>query len=221
MTQVIIIGAGGHGQVVADILLTGLQRGPGQANPIGFVDDDLSLQQKSFLNIPVLGTLADLPTIDHEAVIIAIGHNRTRHEVGQKLRRAGEQFITAIHPTAVIGAEVKIEAGAMICANVVINTGSYIGRDVILNTACTVDHHNRVAACAHVGPGAHLGGNVTIGEGALVGLGTSVGPGRSVGAWSTLGAGAVLISDSPARSTMAGVPARSIKNQKKQAGQKL
>jgi acetyltransferase-like isoleucine patch superfamily enzyme len=93
---------------------------------------------------------------------------------------------------------------------VVVNTGSVIGENVILNTSCSVDHHNRVAAHSHLGPGVHTCGNVSIGEAALLGVSVSVLPGRSVGSWATVGAGGVVTRDVPEHATVAGVPARVI-----------
>jgi sugar O-acyltransferase (sialic acid O-acetyltransferase NeuD family) len=208
--KILIVGAGGHGQVVADILLARQKIDGGQVKPMGFLDDNPALQQQIFLGLLVLGTIAQLPAIAHEAVIVAIGDNRTRQKISQTLLHRSEQLATAIHPTAVIGTEVKIGGGTMICAGAIVNPGAHLGRSVILNTGCTIDHHNRIGHYVHVGPGVHLGGDVEIGEGTLLGIGATVLPQRRVGAWSVVGAGAVVTKDIPANTTVVGVPARAI-----------
>lgn len=205
--RVLIIGAGGHAQVVADILLRMRDEGS-EAVPIGFLDDNPGLVGSRFLDLPVLGTLPDLDEISRDAVLVAVGDNDTRRRVFEKLERRGELFAIACHPRATIAPDVRIGAGSMICAGAIVNTGTTIGTNVILNTACTVDHHNWVGDHAHIAPGVHLGGGVRIGEGCFVALGSSVIPGRTVGAWSMIGAGSVVTKDIPAGVMAAGVPAR-------------
>lgn len=209
--RVLIIGAGGHGQVVADTLLAGLEQNGASLQPIGFLDDDPSLHGRVYLGLPVLGAVARLAEIEHEAVIVAIGSNRTRRQICRRLAARGERFATAIHPSAIIGSAVEIGPGTMICAGVIVNTGTRIGPHVILNTGCSVDHHNCLGDDAHIAPGVHLGGDVTVGEGALIGIGATVLPQRRVGDWAVVGAGAVVTRDVPGGTIVAGIPARTIK----------
>ena len=210
MTQVLILGAGGHAQVVSDIFLRAYEAGA-HAQPIGFLDDDVRLTGTVLMGLPVLGPIAQLDKFDHDAVIVAIGNNHTRTRIFAMLRAQGTQIVNAIHPSAVLAPDVRLGEGVMICAGVVVNTGTSIGDNVILNTVCSVDHHNHISPHAHVAPGTHLGGNVHIGEGALVGLSAAVLPGCSVGNWAIVGAGSVVINDVPPFTTAVGVPARVIK----------
>jgi sugar O-acyltransferase (sialic acid O-acetyltransferase NeuD family) len=207
--RIVILGAGGHAQVVADILLRAQDAGS-TARPVGYLDDNPTLHGCVLLGLPVLGGLASLDFVAHDAVIVAIGNNTTRKQIFCVLAERGEHLTIARHPATVIAPDVPIGPGAMICAGVVVSTGSIIGANVILNTGCSVDHHNRVGDHAHIAPGVHLGGEVTIGEGALVGIGATVMPGCSVGAWSVVGAGACAIRSVRANSTVIGVPARPI-----------
>jgi len=207
MVRVPILGAGGHAQVVADILLQARAAGA-SAHPIGFLDDDPALAGTAIMGLPVLGTIAQLDEFDHDAVIVAIGDNRTRAHLFESVQAQGEQIVNAIHPAAVLAPDVRLGEGVMICAGVVVNTGTVIGDNVILNTGCTVDHHNHIGNHVHIAPGVHLGGDVTIGEGTLVGIGASVIPQRTVGAWSVIGAGSVVTKDIPAQATAVGVPAQ-------------
>jgi sugar O-acyltransferase (sialic acid O-acetyltransferase NeuD family) len=200
MRRVVIIGAGGHAQVVADILWRMRDAGLDVA-PVAYLDDNAALHGQTFLDVPVVGAVERLGQIEHEAVIVAIGHGRIRQQLFTTLQQQGEQLIIARHPTAVIAPDVHIGSGTMICANVVVNTGAVIGQNVILNTACTIDHHNQIGDHAHIAPGVHLGGDVWVGEGALVGIGATVLPQCRIGRWATVGGGAVIVRDVSAGAT--------------------
>ena len=207
--RVLILGAGGHAQVVADALLR--RRIGGQdIEPIGYLDDDPLLLGKEYLGLPVLGAISRLTEFEHDAVIVALGENSTRRRVFRELGSRNVQFANAIHPSAILAPDVKLGVGIMVMAGVVVNTGTMIGDAVILNTSCSVDHHGVIGSHAHLAPGVHVGGDVTIGEGALLGVGASVSPGQRVGAWSIVGAGSCVLSDIPASVTAVGVPARVI-----------
>ncbi|MBI3942854.1 MAG: acetyltransferase [Chloroflexi bacterium] len=208
--RLLILGAGGHGQVVADILLC-MQRAGQEILPLGFLDDDPSLAGGELLGLPVIGPLLQLGNIPHDAVIIGIGNNRIRQQLFARLSEQGEQFLVARHPGSILSADVRIGPGTVICAGVVVNTGSTIGPNAILNTGCTVDHHNQIAGHAHIAPGVHLAGQVHVGEGTLVGIGANVIPCRRIGAWSTIGAGTVVTRDIPSHVLAVGVPARIVR----------
>ncbi|MEI2690886.1 MAG: acetyltransferase [Anaerolineae bacterium] len=206
----LILGAGGHAQVVADILWRMHEAGS-KLTPIGYLDDNPQFTDQHFLGLPVLGPLAALQAIDHDAAIVAIGDNRTRCRIFAQLIAQNERLVIARHPRAIIAPDVVLGAGSVICAGAVVNPGSVIGSNVILNTGCTVDHHNTVGDHAHIAPGVHLGGDVRIGSGTLVGIGATVIPQRSVGAWSAIGAGSVVTRNVADGMMAAGNPARVIR----------
>jgi sugar O-acyltransferase (sialic acid O-acetyltransferase NeuD family) len=209
--KVLLIGAGGHAQVVADILLR-MQESSIEIAPTGYLDDSRVLAGQQLLGLPVLGDISQVSAIPHDAVIVAIGDNATRRRMFETLREEGESFAIARHPGAIIAPDVHIGPGSVICAGVVVNPGSVVGANVILNTGCTVDHHNRIGDHVHIAPGVHLGGDVSIGEGTLVGIGSTVMPQRRVGSWSVISAGALIHSDLTDRVVAAGAPARAIRN---------
>ncbi len=207
--RILIVGAGGHAHVVVDILLRAHAAGASE-QPIGLLDDDSRLHGQRVLGLPVLGPIAHMDNVMHDALIIAIGDNAVRQRLFQQFRAAGRSFAVARHPGAIIAPDVPIGVGVQICAGVVVNPASVVGENVILNTACTLDHHNRIGDHVHVAPGAHTGGEVQMDTGALVGIGATIAPRCRVGAWSRVGAGAVVLRDVPAEQTVVGVPARPI-----------
>jgi sugar O-acyltransferase (sialic acid O-acetyltransferase NeuD family) len=200
--KIIIVGAGGHGQVVAESLQARAAAGS-DIEILGFVDDGPVARHR----FPVLGSVADLRAIPHDAAIVAIGDNITRDRLSERLRSSGERIISAIHPTAIVVGGVEIDDGAMVCAGAIAATGAAIGRGVILNTGSSIDHHCRVGEYAHIAPGAHLGGEVSIGRRVLVGIGARVLPRITVGHDAVIGAGAVVIRDVPPRTIVTGIPA--------------
>ena len=207
--MILIIGSGGHGQVVADIFRARRRAGLTEI-ATAFLDDDPRRHRALLVGSRVLGGTALLATEPHDAVVVAIGDNQTRAQLFERLTINGEVLAVAEHPRSIVAEDVVVGAGAMICAGAVINTGSVIGANTIVNTAATVDHHASIGDHVHLAPGVHLGGEVRVGAGALIGIGAVVLPRVTVGAWSTVGAGAVVTCDVPPGTTVAGVPARQL-----------
>jgi len=206
ISKIYIIGAGGHGQVVLDALLqSGLC-------PVGFLDDNMPVGEK-ILDTPVVGKVSLAKNLDGQFVV-AIGNNTMRQRIVEMLQLPDEKYFTAIHPSVVLGKNVKIGVGSMIIGGAVINTGTIIGKHSIINTLVSIDHHNIIGDFVHIAPGVHTGGNVIVKEGAFVGLGCSVLPDKEIGKWAVIGAGAAVISNVPDYSVSVGVPAKVIKREK-------
>lgn len=197
MMRVIIVGAGGQGTIVADIL---------REKAVGFVDDGLS--GSTVLGLPVLGPIDSLSQHPHDAIIVAIGDNRARRELTERLLARGERLATAIHPLAHITRSATIGEGAMISAGALVLPRATIGGGVLLNTKASVDHDTVVCDFAHVSAGATVGARCHIGSGTLVAIGASVVSGIRVGSNTVIGAGACVVRDIPDEVIAFGVPAR-------------
>ncbi|OEU70972.1 MAG: transferase [Desulfovibrio sp. S3730MH75] len=209
MKKIIIMGAGGHGQVVADALL--LMDG---AVPVAFLDENPAVIGKEILGIPVPGGNSSLSDIEHDGVVIALGNNGLRKRIFAELTEAGETLFTIIHPSAVISPSVKVGAGCMILAGAVINTGAEIKDNTIINTNSTIEHHNVIGPHSHIAPGSTLGGEVTVGEESMVGIGATVLPRVKIGNNAMLGAGSTANRRIADGVTAAGMPARKLKIQR-------
>ncbi len=196
------MGAGGHGQVVADAL-----KQMEATEPVAFVDEDRELHGKKIMGIPVPGGSAAIKGIPHDGIVIALGDNALRKRIFNELRDAGENLFTVIHPSAIIAPDVEIGEGCMILAGTVINTQADIKDNTIINTNSTIEHHNRIGPHAHIAPGSTLGGEVIVGEEAMVGIGATVLPRIRIGEKSILGGGSTAIKDIPGGSKAAGIPA--------------
>lgn len=197
MSRIIIVGSGGQGAIVADIL----------GDAIGFVDDSPSRAGLIVMGLPVLGTLASLRDIEHDAIIVAIGDTRIRRTITERLIAAGERLATAIHPFSSIAPSATIGEGSMISAGAVVSPRAVIGRGALLNTKTSVDHDSVIGDYAHISAGATVGANVRIGEETLIAIGASVISGCCVGARTVIGAGAVVVRDVSDDVVAFGVPA--------------
>lgn len=207
--ELILIGAGGHGKVVLDIV-----RAQGRYNPIGVVDDDPSLEGTAVGGVPIVGSGHHLPRLRQQKVryaIVAIGDNRARLEYAAVLREQGFELVNAIHPTAFVSPTAQIGVNVVIAPNATVITEARLADSVTVNTAAVVDHECEIAEGVHVGPGVHLAGRVRVGMGAFIGLGANVIERRTVGEYAMVGAGAVVIQDVPDHATVVGVPARTVR----------
>jgi sugar O-acyltransferase (sialic acid O-acetyltransferase NeuD family) len=202
----VIVGAGGHGRVVLDILMRA-----GSHRVAGFIDSNPDLRGRRMDGVPILGGVDVLPDLRKEGVsgaVIAIGDNGVRRSFADQVEGLGFELINAIHPSAnlahnvSIGRNVVVAAGALVCAH------CQIGDSVILNTGCIVDHESMIGTAAHICPGARLAGRVAVESGAFVGIGATILQGLRIGCEAIVGGGAVVIRDVAALTTVVGVPAR-------------
>lgn len=193
--QVIIIGASGHGKVIADIVSNS-----GDI-VVGFLDDDLSKEN-------VLGVISDCIKYSDKKFIIGIGNNNTRKFIAEKYSQL--DYYTAIHPTAIIAENVKIGKGTAIMAKAVINTGSEVGLHCIINTSSVIEHDNLIEDYAHISPGAVLCGTVKIGNSTHIGANATVRNNITICGDCVIGCGGVVVKDIIKSAVYAGVPVKEL-----------
>jgi sugar O-acyltransferase (sialic acid O-acetyltransferase NeuD family) len=212
MKRVVIIGAGGHGREIAEILRHQSQQ-HNNLSLLGFIDDNCRLHQKVLNGLPVLGGWAWFEGVDRNevAVICAVGSPRVCQRLAQRAGEIGLAFVNAISPLACVSPYARVGEGVAMYPNTVANTDSLLSDHCIVNVGATISHDTRVGRYSNINPGARLAGNVTIGEGCYIGMGANIIQGISVGDWTIVGAGAVVIRDLPANVTAVGVPATVIK----------
>lgn len=199
---VIIIGASGHGKVVADIV----EKSGDQV--MGFLDDNPTLSD-TFVGFPVLGKTERYKVYPNATYVVAIGNPVIREKIVKKLSDDSVTWYTAIHPTAVISnLDTSIGEGTVIMANAVVNAGAKIGKHCIINTGAVVEHDNQLADYVHISVGTKLAGTVSVGTSTWIGIGASVSNNLSICADCMIGAGAVVVKDIHEAGTYVGVPAR-------------
>jgi sugar O-acyltransferase (sialic acid O-acetyltransferase NeuD family) len=203
--KLIIIGASGHGKVVADIAIK-----MGKWKTIIFLDDDESKQVS--MGIEVVGKSSDfLNHIEDCDIFVGIGNNTIREKVQKKLEAEGASIPVLIHPNAVIGEQVDLSPGTVVMAGVVINCCTKIGKGCIINTGATIDHDNLIEDYVHISPGAHIAGTVKVGHGSWLGIGSIVSNNINIIGNCIIGAGAVVVKNITEPGTYVGIPARKLK----------
>jgi acetyltransferase EpsM len=196
-----VYGAGGHAQVVIDVLRAQGIEVRGQFN------DRPEVQHPSSFNVmPGIRRVG----IDRFArlerpVVLAVGINGERAELARMLDAT---FAQAIHPTSIVARTATIGEGTVVLHGSIVQPNARIGRFVLINTAASVDHDCVVGDYAHVSPHATLSGHVEVGEGTHIGAGAVVIPKVKIGRWCRVGAGAVVVRDLPDHCTAVGNPAR-------------
>lgn len=201
MNRLIIIGAGGHGKVIAD---NALKNG---YTDISFVDDNAT---GKCLEFPIIGNSADIEHLNdgNTDFVIGVGNNATRKNISEKY---SVNWVTLIHPSAIIATHVSIGVGTVVMAGAIVNSATSIGSHCIINTGAIIEHDNAIGDYVHISPGAKLSGTVSVGESTWIGTGANVINGISVCANVIIGTGAVITKVIDSEGTYVGVPARKIR----------
>lgn len=202
MNRLAILGASGHGKVVADCALAvGWQA-------VEFFDDAYPAKAQVGL-WTIAGTTSDLLTYlkEFDGVIVGIGHNMTRWRKHLFLQQAGAPLVSVIHPRAWVSPFARIGAGTVVVGGAVVNVDAVVGEACIINTGAVVDHDCVLADAVHISPSATLSGSVTVGERSWIGVGACVRQCIRIGADVTVGAGAVVIDQVTDGTTAVGCPA--------------
>ena len=199
-----IIGAGGHGLVVAEAALAA-----STWDQIVFLDDHIEagFEIGAFSVIGPVSQLAK-ESSGNDQFVVAIGDNRTRVSLLTKAMSDGFRSAIIIHPSAVVSISAEIGVGSVILANSVINARATIGIGAIVNTSASIDHDCKLGQGVHVSPGAHLAGGVHVGDLSWIGIGATANPNVKIGSSTIVGASAAVVEDVQDCEIVKGVPAR-------------
>lgn len=205
MNRLAVLGASGHGKVIAD-----LAEILGWHEVVFFDDAWPQVAQNGAWTVAGDSQALVNQLSRYAGVVVAIGNNRIRADKLRWLAKNTAPIVSLIHPSAVISRYVCFGDGCVVMAGVVVNADSNIADGVILNTGCSVDHDCAIGACAHISPGVRLAGGVRVGAQSLVGIGACVKQLVSIGQQVVIGAGAAVVTDLPDGVTAVGVPAKAI-----------
>lgn len=206
--MIAIIGAGGHGKVVADMLQVTCP----EIELVIF--DDAFPDKLPKTHWPVLGDVSNLDTYQKKiaGVIVAIGNNELRLKLTKQIKQQGYKILTVIHPKATVSPSANIAEGTVIMAGAIVNAGANIGTAVIVNSGAIVEHDCIVSEGCHLSPNSTLAGGCHFGATSWLCMGASVKQLLKIGSSVTIGAGAVVLNDLEDNLTVVGVPAKPIFN---------
>jgi sugar O-acyltransferase (sialic acid O-acetyltransferase NeuD family) len=201
LASLLIIGAGGHGRVVAD---TAEALGYRQ---IAFLDQTWPDRQR---NLVWRIVEREIPDSRDAHIFVAIGNNAERMRIIENVQSKQLTLVTLVHPLAYVSRYATLGPGCYVAPQACVNVGSVVGRGVIVNTAAAIDHDCKVADGVHVSPGAHVAGGVFVGRQTWIGIGAVVREGIVIGADVMVGAGACVVTDVQDNVRVLGVPARQV-----------
>lgn len=211
MKDIIIIGASGHASVVLDCI-----EKEKRYRVIGFIDSFKS-KGELFFGHSILGTEDDLPNImaSNEIFggIIAIGDNWSRKVIADKIKSIYPNFkyITAVHPSTIIGKNVTLGKGTVLMPGVIINSSSVVGEHCILNTNSCLEHDSSIGDFSSISPSVCTGGNIHIGTLSAICLGVTIIEGITIGNSVVVGAGSLVLNDISDKVVAYGSPATVIR----------
>ncbi len=202
--RLVILGAGGHGRVAAEIAeLSGW-------NEIVFLDPNWENLGHSGIWPVIEDDREDvlLSQPGHSSFFVGVGDNTLRARLQIRLENLGLPTATLVHPKAIVSHHAEVAAGCLISAGAVVNIGSRLERGAIVNTNACIEHDCTIGAFCHVGPGAQLAADVVLGERVFIGVGASVRNAIVIEADVVVGAGATVVAAVAGKQTVVGTPAR-------------
>lgn len=210
MQDLVIIGCGGFGREVADVV-DAINAVSPTWRLLGHLDDDPGAQDAALVRDagrPVLGGVDHLLADPGPSYVIGIGSGAARRSIDRRLSEAGASAATLVHPAATVGARCRLGEGVVVCAGAHITTNVTVGRHVHVNLGSTVGHDATLGDYVTLNPLVAVSGHVTIGEGTMLGTHSAVLQGITVGARSVVGAAACVVKDVADDVVVKGVPAR-------------
>lgn len=193
---VCLYGAGGHCKVVVDILAA-------INMPVSFIVDD-DPKADNYSDIPIID-----PVEEYDKAIITIGNCKTRKEISKRIKV--KEFVTAIHPSAIISPAAIVGEGTVIVQGAIIQAAAIVGKHCIVNTKASIGHDVILHDYVHIASGATICGGVEIGEGSWIGAGSVVKQGKKIGANCMIGVGSVVVKDIPDNVVAFGNPCRVVR----------
>lgn len=204
--RILIVGAGGFGR---EVLLWARDAWAAQAALItGFLSDNAHRLAELDCDLPIVGDPATFEPRPGDALLLGIGIPAVRRKVAEDLLSRGAEFLSLLHPTAIIAPTASIGLGSIVCPGAIVSDSARLGRFALVNYHASLAHDSAAGDFAVLSPYATLAGNARIADDVFLGLHASVGPSVEVGQRSKVAANSCALSAVPADSLVVGVPGR-------------
>ena len=209
MKRILIVGAGGFGRE----MFHWLQQHPDYATKWligGFLDDNVKALDGFSYSPGIVGFIADYRPSPNDLLVCALGLPKSKKAVVEPLIAQGAEFLTFVHPSAVIGGNVELGTGTVICPGAVLTSDIRLGRFVTVNNCATIGHDAVVGNYTSLSCHADITGFCQVGEAVFFGSHGGMIPHTVVGDWAIVGAGSMIMTTVPPAATVLGVPAKQI-----------
>ncbi len=215
MDKILVIGASGHAKVIIEAIELN-----NEFEVMGYIDTFIP-KGKEIFGYQVLGNEEILKDLYNNGItkgIIAIGDNWTRYLMYKKVKELcpSFEFITVIHPTAIISKYAKIGKGTVVLTLGKINTDSIVGDFCILNTNSNLGHDSVMGDFSSLASSVTMGGTTKVGKYSAISLGACVIQNITIGKHTVIGAGSVITQDIDDYNVAYGIPAKIVRKRKKE-----
>ncbi|MBU2881830.1 NeuD/PglB/VioB family sugar acetyltransferase [Psychrosphaera sp. B3R10] len=189
MSNLLLLGGGGHAATLAEILLD-----QGE-NIVGVVAPEITAGKKIFVEFQHFVNDTDVLNFDPLDTLLVNGigsmpNSNLREGVYAKFKKLGYSFATIQAPSAVVSKFSEISEGAQILSNAVIGVDVKIGENTIINSSATVEHECFIGNNCHITPGVTLSGQVIMGDSVHIGTGSNLINNIKLGSNIVIGVGA-------------------------------
>ena len=208
MKKLFIVGAGGFGRELH--AWAGQHPDCGrQWRLAGFLDDNPEALKPFGSFAPVASLTGHRPSAD-QLYVVGLGMPTLKEQLVAPLLAAGAEFLTFVHPSAVLGARVALGRGVVICPGAVLSVDIDVGDFAMVNLNCTIGHDARIGRWTSLSAHCDITGGASVGQACFFGSRASIIPGKAIGDRTVVAAGAVVMTHFPSDVLVAGNPARVI-----------
>lgn len=206
MKKLFIVGAGGFGRECH--VWASQHPDCGQTWTFAGYLDDNPAALGAFGNFALVQPLAGHRPSADNVYLCGLGMPKLKEQLIAPLVAAGAEFLTFVHPQAVVGSRVRIGRGSIICPGAILSTDITLGEFVLVNLNSTIGHDASLGDWTSLSAQCDITGHVKVADRVFMGSRASIIPEKTVGSRSIVGAGAVVVTHVPADVTVVGIPAR-------------
>lgn len=204
--QLIIVNAGKFGREVFTWAQQATRLGMPWALK-GFLDDRQDLLREFRYEVPIVSSAENYEPEAGDVFLCAIGDPSVKCRYCTLLEGKGAQFATLVHPTAIVGHDVRIGEGSILGPFTQLSCDIELGKHVTFGTHSNTAHDTRIGNYSQICGSCEINGNAVLEEGVFLGSHATVLPNARVGAWAYVGAGSVVLRRVPPRVKVFGNPA--------------